>query len=135
MRWAQSKWWFLAPLVICISLCSLMLRGEGTLYWGPLESDLTNQFYPWQVFIHRWIMRGVLPYWDPHVFSGYPTIETQQMLALNPVHLLSLLLSPEFGLMAMMAGNTVIGCAAMCWGLWHWGRLSALASAAGGVLY
>lgn len=135
MGWARSRWWFLVPCLVCVTLCLLMLRGGVALYWGPHESDLTNQFYPWQVFIHRWVMRGVLPFWDPHVFSGYPTIETQQMLALNPVHLLSLLLPPELGLIAMMAGNTVIGCVAMCWALWRWGRLTALASAMGGVLY
>lgn len=135
MGWARSRWWFFVPGLVCVTLCLLMLRGGGALYWGPHESDLTNQFYPWQVFIHRWVMRGVIPFWDPHVFSGYPTLETQQMLALNPVHLLSLLLPPELGLIAMMAGNAVIGCVAMCWALWRWGRLTALASAMGGVLY
>lgn len=63
-------------------------------YFGAVDSDLTNQFYPWQVFISRWFNRGVFPYWDPHIFYGYPTLETQQMLALNPVHLLTTLLTP-----------------------------------------
>jgi hypothetical protein len=112
-----------------------MLRGGGELYWGAMDSDLTNQFYPWQVFIHRWFERGIFPFWDPHVFSGYPTVETQQMLALNLVHLLSLATGPELGLIFMMAAHTVIACGGMTWGLWRWGRVSAMAASLGGILY
>lgn len=100
-----------------------------------MDSDLRNQFYPWQVFIHRWLHRGVFPYWDPHVFGGYPTIETQQMLALNPVHLLSFLWRPEVGLAFQMAAHTCIAGLGMTWALARWARLTTLAAAAGGVFF
>ncbi len=112
-----------------------LLRDGGALYCGPLDSDLVNQFYPWRVFIHRWITRGVFPFWDPHVFGGYPTLETQQMLALNPVHLATLWMPPNLGLITMTALNTLIGCVGMAWGLWRWGRCSAIAASLGAGLY
>lgn len=133
--WAQWRGWFLLPTLICAALSGLILRHAGTHYWGPLDSDLRNQFYPWQVFIHRWLHRGVFPYWDPHVFGGYPTIETQQMLALNPVHLLSFLWRPEVGLALQMAAHTWIAGLGMAWALARWARLTALAAAASGVLF
>lgn len=79
-------------LVFCLS--GALLNGWGAFYFGAADSDLTNQFYPWRVFLHRWLERGVFPFWDPHVFSGYPVLETQQMLALNPVHVLTTWLPP-----------------------------------------
>lgn len=131
----RRRRWFAIPAFMVLAVWAMLLREGGSLYWGPLDSDLTNGFYPWQVFIHRWITRGVFPFWDPHVFGGYPTLETQQMLALNPVHLATLWLPPNFGLIAMTALNTLVGCAGMAWGLWRWGRCSAMAAALGAGLY
>lgn len=112
-----------------------MLARAGHLYWGPVDSDLVNQFYPWHTFIHRWITRGVIPWWDPHVFSGYPTLETQQMLALNPVHLISLVLPAHHGLPLQMCLHTIIASAGMAWGLHKWGRVTPMAAAVGACVW
>ncbi len=105
------------------------------MHWGPSHSDLTEQFYSWQIFIHRWFSRGVFPFWAPHVFSGYPAVESQQMLALNPVHLFSLLMPPGRGMVFQMVVHTVIAAVGTRLALWRWGRLTPMASAFGGILY
>lgn len=130
-----NKAWFWVPALLCAAACGMMMVRGDRLYWGPADSDLSNQFYPWHVFIHRWFARGVWPAWDPHVFSGYPTLETQQMLALNPVHLLSLCMPANWGLIFFMAIHTLVAGGGMAWGLWKWGRCSAMAAALGAGLY
>src|SRR5690606_13897211 len=87
------------------------------------------------VFVHRWLMRGVFPWWDPHVFSGYPTLETQQMLALNPIHLLTLMLPAHWGLPMQMALHTAIAATGTALALWKWGRTSPMAAVAGAAAW
>lgn len=90
-----------------------MFRGGDRLYFGPLVSDLGEQFYLWRVFLCRWLHRGVYPFWDMHAFGGYPVIEAQQHALLHPVSLLSLLLfDPALGLKVWMMGNFALGLAA-----------------------
>ncbi len=127
--------WFAVPTIGTLVLCAAMFYGGGTHYWGPLESDLTNQFFPWRVFIHRWFSRGIFPYWDPHIFSGYPTVESQQMLNMHPLHLLSVFLDPRVGLTVFTALNTFIACVGMLWALRRWCACSPMAAALGAGLY
>ena len=61
----------------------LMVAGGDSLYFGTRGSDLVTYFYPNRVFVHRWLARGVWPMWNPHVFGGYPVLESQQMALLN----------------------------------------------------
>ncbi len=98
-----------APAVIFFALVVLalaaMLRGWGTLYFGSVISDLTEQFYLWRTFIGRWLSRGTVPYWNPHVFGGYPVIEMQQAFPLHPVAVLTALIADvRLGVVAWMAG-------------------------------
>lgn len=130
-----SRLWYLMAVFALLLAGVLLLKNAAALYWGPLQSDLTNQFYPWRVFIHRWFQRGVIPYWDPHIFSGYPTVETQQMLNLSPVHLLSILLPPHWGLSIFTVVNTAIALAGTVWALRRWAGLCPLAATLGAVLY
>src|SRR5690606_4510392 len=89
----------------------------------------------WRVFLHRWLERGVFAFWDPHMFSGYPTIETQQMLNLNPLYQASMWLDPRLGLSGFTALNTLIACTGMVFGLRRWGQCSWMAAALGAGLY
>ncbi len=135
MATRRRRGWFLVPLLMVLAVWAMLLRDAGSLYWGPLDSDLTSAFYPWRVFIHRWITRGVFPFWDPHVFGGYPTLETQSMLSLNPLHLATLWLPANLGVSIFALLHTLTACVAMAWALWRWGRCSAMAAALGAGLY
>lgn len=95
-------------LVILICVAAL-LHGGGELYFGPSLSDLTEEFYPRTVFISRWLDRGVFPLWDPHLFGGYPLVETQQPSVLYPsVILPAWCLSPEAAMLATMSLHMIV---------------------------
>jgi hypothetical protein len=92
------------------ALCAaLMLKGGGDLYFGAAGSDLVSYFYPYRSFVCRWLHRGVYPWWNPHVFSGYPVAETQQMALFHPVSLLTALVLPAApGLLALGAAYSAM---------------------------
>jgi len=90
---------------LVVLVLAAMLRGWGRLYFGSVISDLTEQFYLWRSFIGRWLSRGIVPYWNPHVFGGYPVIEMQQAFPLHPVAVLTALIADvRLGVVAWMAG-------------------------------
>jgi len=113
-----------------VATCVLLYQ-SASCYFGALDSDLRNQFYPWRVFVHRWFQRGVFPFWNPHAFGGYPTVETQQMLALNPVRLASLWAPPRIGVALEAAANMLIAVAATWFALRRLMGCSGPASAVG----
>jgi hypothetical protein len=76
-------------VALAAGIAGLLLRDCGSRYFGAADSDLVNYFYPSRVFVERWFSRGVFPLWDPHIFGGVPVLELQQVLALNPIRLLS----------------------------------------------
>lgn len=109
-----GAFWPLLPAALVIVACTLLFRGGGALYFGPADSDLVNYFYPMRVFVHRWLSQGVMPWWDPHVFSGYPVAETQQMALFYPVSLATAaLLSPRLGLAALTAVHLALAVGGM----------------------
>lgn len=115
---------------------AILLRGWGRCYFGSSLSDLTEYFYPIRVFVCRWLHRGIFPYWDPHVFGGYPVIEAQQMALLDPVSLMTArFLPPELGLLVLMATHVCLGLAASWIALRRALRFSAPAAAAGTLVY
>ncbi|MEI7633619.1 MAG: hypothetical protein WCK47_04995 [bacterium] len=97
----------LALLLACAA--AAMLHGGGRLYFGHPGSDLAAYFYPWRVFMTRWLERGVYPLWNPHIFGGCPVSEIQQMALFHPVSILTaVFFSAGAGLVTMMAANTVL---------------------------
>lgn len=102
-----------AACLLTASCITLLLHGHGRYYFGALDSDLVNQFYPWRVFVKRWFDQGVFPLWDPHVFDGVPVLEMQQTLSLNPIRLLSTwLFSARFSLLVEAAAYTSVAAGA-----------------------
>ncbi|MGC8742114.1 MAG: hypothetical protein ACP5UB_11765 [Candidatus Sumerlaeaceae bacterium] len=96
-------------LLLTAAAVGALLRGGEHLYFGPIVSDLSEQFYLWRVFLARWLHRGIFPFWDMHAFGGYPVIEILQNSLFHPVSLFSaLLFSPAFGLKLWMAGNVAV---------------------------
>ena len=134
-RAGAAAWW--ALLLACVGLAAaLMPAGGAALYFGARGSDLVSYFYPNRVFVHRWLEQGVYPLWNPHVFGGYPVLESQQMALLNPLSLVTAALLPAGpGLAWFMALNVVLAAVLMMASLRHWWRLAPWASAAGALVW
>lgn len=63
------------------------------LYWG----DMGLYFIPMVGFLHSELTRGILPLWNPWIFSGTPFVGNPQMWPLYPVSaLLRFLPAPQF---------------------------------------
>lgn len=56
---------------------------------NPLLDPL-QQYWPWRKFACRWLLRGEVPLWNPHAFSGYPFLANGQSALLYPPNLLFL---------------------------------------------
>ena len=72
--------------------------------WNPLMWDALAQFYPWRLYSHTWISRGVIPLWNPHQFCGTPFLANLQSAVLYPPTALFVLMDPAraFGLCAAL---------------------------------
>ena len=113
-----------------------MVAGGDSLYFGTRGSDLVTYFYPNRVFVHRWLARGVWPMWNPHVFGGYPVLESQQMALLNPLsYATARWLPPIAGLAWFTAINLVLAVAVSMASLRRWWRLTPAASAVGALTF
>ncbi|MCX7625407.1 MAG: hypothetical protein N2Z21_04270 [Candidatus Sumerlaeaceae bacterium] len=76
-----------APLLVA-RLCSF-----DSLPGHP-RSDFEYYFYPLHCFLKRNLAVGTIPFWNYHLFSGYPVIESVQSALLYPFNTLALLLTP-----------------------------------------
>jgi hypothetical protein len=64
--------------------------------WIPKGGgDLASFIYPTYVFGARWLKRGVIPLWNPHLYMGMPFAADNQSGLFYPVNLLFFLLTPE----------------------------------------
>jgi hypothetical protein len=64
--------------------------------WIPKGGgDLASFIYPIYAFGARWLKRGVIPLWNPHLYLGMPFAADNQSGLFYPVNLLFFLLTPE----------------------------------------
>ncbi len=64
--------------------------------WIPKGGgDLSSFIYPIYAFGARWLKRGVIPLWNPHLYMGMPFAADNQSGLFYPVNLLFFLLTPE----------------------------------------
>ncbi|HSR66978.1 MAG TPA: hypothetical protein VLU25_03465, partial [Acidobacteriota bacterium] len=69
---------------------------------NPIISDITDQVYPYQVYLRSELAQGRLPLWNPYVQAGVPFLANSVSAALNPFQMLFLLL-PQPALMEWSA--------------------------------
>lgn len=86
--------WFPLVLGLLIVLFFLpLLLGGGGLFVG----ETARYFYPQQVFISRNLARGIIPWWDPHVFAGASPLYTRSFQsALYPLNWVFIFLGNVF---------------------------------------
>jgi hypothetical protein len=64
--------------------------------WIPKGGgDLSSFIYPIYVFAARWLKRGVIPLWNPHLYLGMPFAADNQSGLFYPINLLFFLIAPE----------------------------------------
>ena len=74
-------------------LLTLILFGD-VLFFSPqmvlsrLGEDLSSQFVPWRYFGFSQLKQGVLPLWNPHIYSGAPYVGGFQSAMFYPFNLL-----------------------------------------------
>ncbi|HYU18952.1 MAG TPA: YfhO family protein [Chloroflexota bacterium] len=127
-----SRRQFTAALCVLASVAGLfflpLLRGDtfvdaatrqNTLYpWAVggitqppvVHYDLTDTFYPWQVFVNRALRSGEVPLWNPYSFTGQPFFGNGQNGVLYPPRaLLSLTVPAERVHDLMLVSHMLIG--------------------------
>ncbi|MCX7020514.1 MAG: hypothetical protein WCK47_00980 [bacterium] len=103
---------------------------------GIPRSDFEWYFYPQRVFLSRWLSRGIFPFWNPHLFCGYPTVEIQQSALFYPFNTFSLMVfEPGAGLLVMLAAHIVLGVAFTWLAFEKCFALPRIASVMGGLLF
>ena len=64
--------------------------------WIPKGGgDLASFIYPTYAFAARWIRRGVVPLWNPHLYLGMPFVADNQSGVFYPVNLVFFSILPE----------------------------------------
>jgi len=83
---------FLSILLLLIISLSFFWRGviadRITLIW-----DAADAFYPILAFNAHYVKNGLLPLWNPSLFSGYPTFADPQAQTFYPINLIVALLT------------------------------------------
>lgn len=66
----------------------------GSNVWMPAGGgDLAGFLYPTYHFAQEWILRGVIPLWNPYIFGGTPFLADIQTALFYPPNLLTYILS------------------------------------------
>lgn len=84
---------------------------------GHPRSDFEYYFYPLHCFLRRTLAGGTIPFWNPHLFCGYPVVESVQSALLYPFNTLALLTVPS-------AVHTLVSLTVLHfllnYGTWYW---------------
>ena len=84
-KWANYK--NFVPVVLLFALTAVY-------YWpvlsmkGFLWNDFIEQNFPYRLFAAVSLKQGVLPFWNPYVFSGMPFFADVQAAVLYPLNLI-----------------------------------------------
>ncbi len=125
----------LLAVALIVPLLELWYSGaHGTP--GIARSDYEFYFSPQRVFLARWFHRGVFPFWNPHLFCGYPVVETMQTALFYPLNSLFLMtLPPAPGLLLFLSLHIVAAAAATYFALHRALRFTPTAAAAGALVH
>jgi hypothetical protein len=83
--------------VLVLAILSFFWPLFFTESWIPKGGgDLSSFIYPIYAYAARWLRRGVVPLWNPHLYMGMPFAADNQSGLFYPVNLLFFLLAPEF---------------------------------------
>jgi hypothetical protein len=164
-RWLSVRGTWRRPVHRDVAAVGVLVLVVVGFYW-PLfltESwipkgggDLSSFIYPTYAFGARWLKRGIVPLWNPHLYMGMPFAADNQSGVFYPVNLLFFLLTSELtyevvelmavshvflaGLLAYLFLRDLPGLRVLGTGKGRWqraedGRVSRPAALAGAVAY
>jgi hypothetical protein len=91
--WLRST--FLVPLVLlglALAMFGSILLSPGDQILSNIGNDLANYFVYWRQFGFEQLRAGHIPLWNPHVFSGVPSLGNFQSALLYPPNWIYLVL-------------------------------------------
>ena len=127
--------WALLVAALAVPLWAIWRLGPDAIPGIP-RSDYEYYFYPQRVFLSRWLKEGVFPFWNPHLFCGYPVVECLQSALFYPLNsLMMMALPPAGGLLAFLSLH-LAGAALLAWFAFaHVLRLDRTAALAGALTH
>lgn len=73
------------PIDILLNLPPWVEEGRTPSVYNPIHSDAIRVYYPWLDFAHDVVRDGVLPLWNPYLFSGVPHLANSLTSTLYPL--------------------------------------------------
>jgi len=102
VTWRQHPLWRTGGILV---LMWLLLNLPALLGGRILPWDAIDQFYPTVYFNAYNLRHGIAPWWNPHIYAGYPQIADPQGMLFSPL------------LMAWMLIPSSPGAAWFTWGV------------------
>jgi len=81
------------PFVLLL-LIALVGYYQVAFFQNTLKWDVTDQYYPWRMFVVQCLRNGILPFWNPYEQFGYPMHADPQSGVWYPVVWLMSLFGP-----------------------------------------
>jgi hypothetical protein len=106
-------------------LCGVLIPVAAGRLWeltsipGEPRSDFQYYFYPLRSFIYRSWLHGVIPFWNPHLFCGYPVIESVQSALWYPLNAAVSGVKPEKAFALLMILHLFLSYGAHLIALWR----------------
>jgi hypothetical protein len=92
--------------------------------------DLKDQFYYWKSFYSENIKSGIIPFWNPYIFSGTPFLAHPSVAALYPFQIIFILFPLHIAFSIYLYIHIVIAGFAMYWfARLRWDKITSLAGA------
>ncbi len=64
---------------------------------NPALSDVMSTSYPWKFIVSTMWSQGIVPLWNPYIFSGFPLLANWQSGVFYPLNLLMIVFGPKLG--------------------------------------
>lgn len=94
--------------IALLALCALIQFWPFFFGKTLVFGDNYSLMVPGKLFTARWIKQGVVPLWNPYIFSGLPWIQDVNQSVLYPSTLLFVLLSPAVALNATIVSHLIL---------------------------
>jgi len=98
-------------LLVCLVLFGGYFLDGATRVPGIPLGDARTQWICWRDFGFRWMARGVVPYWNPHVLCGTPFLANWQSALFYPPNALFMALPLHQAARAILFGHFFLGAA------------------------
>ena len=129
-KWLKTEWFqFFLIFLVFITVRFLPFLYGKTLIFG----DNYSLMIPGKIFTAEWLRQGVLPLWNPYIFSGMPWIADINQSVFYPSTLLFIIFSPVVAFNLLLVSHSFIAFTGMYLLAKRWVKDHWLALLAGGL--